>query len=132
MKLDLISLLPLLAYLLQGAKVRMLIIWLEKLALDQFFTSPTSPSPCMNSLRTASKRFDDVLYACSEVAIVSSRASVMIYDDQSKKWVPSGNTQGLSKVQIYQHTANNTFRVVGRKLQDHEVGVSSCLPWCQS
>ena len=59
---------------------------------------------------------------CSEVAIVSSRASVMIYDDQSKKWVPSGNTQGLSKVQIYHHTANNTFRVVGRKLQDHEVG----------
>ena len=61
-------------------------------------------------------------FNCSEVAIVSSRASVMIYDDQSKKWVPSGNTQGLSKVQIYHHTANNTFRVVGRKLQDHEVG----------
>lgn len=45
----------------------------------------------------------------------------MIYDDVSKKWVPSGNTQGLSKVQIYHHTGNNTFRVVGRKLQDHEV-----------
>ncbi|XP_076463963.1 uncharacterized protein LOC143296089 [Babylonia areolata] len=63
----------------------------------------------------------------SEVAIVSSRASVMIYDDQSKKWVPSGNTQGLSKVQIYQHTTNNTFRVVGRKLQDHEVVINCAI-----
>ncbi|XP_070181483.1 vasodilator-stimulated phosphoprotein-like isoform X2 [Littorina saxatilis] len=63
----------------------------------------------------------------SEVAIVSSRASVMIYDDQSKKWVPSGNTQGLSKVQIYHHTTNNTFRVVGRKLQDHEVVINCAI-----
>ena len=45
----------------------------------------------------------------------------MLYDDAAKKWVASGTTQGLSKVQIYRHTTNNTFRVVGRKLQDHEV-----------
>ena len=57
----------------------------------------------------------------SEVPIISARASVMVYDDANKKWIPSGSTQGLSKVQIYQHTSNNTFRVVGRKLQDHEV-----------
>ncbi|KAK7474695.1 hypothetical protein BaRGS_00034060 [Batillaria attramentaria] len=63
----------------------------------------------------------------SEVAIVTSRASVMIYDDVSKKWVPSGNTQGLSKVQIYHHQANNTFRVVGRKLQDHEVVINCAI-----
>ncbi|XP_025104310.1 vasodilator-stimulated phosphoprotein-like [Pomacea canaliculata] len=63
----------------------------------------------------------------SEVAIVTSRASVMIYDDVSKKWVPSGNTQGLSKVQIYHHTGNNTFRVVGRKLQDHEVVINCAI-----
>lgn len=57
----------------------------------------------------------------SEVPIASGRANVMLYDDAAKKWVASGTTQGLSKVQIYRHTTNNTFRVVGRKLQDHEV-----------
>ena len=45
----------------------------------------------------------------------------MIYDDLNKKWVPSGTSHGLSKVHIYHHFINNTFRVVGRKLQDHEV-----------
>jgi enabled protein len=45
----------------------------------------------------------------------------MIYDDANKKWVPSGTSHGLSKVHIYHHFINNTFRVVGRKLQDHEV-----------
>jgi hypothetical protein len=63
----------------------------------------------------------------SEVAIISARASVMIYDDNSKKWVPSGASQGISKVQIYQHTVNNTFRVVGRKVQDHEVVINCAI-----
>jgi hypothetical protein len=45
----------------------------------------------------------------------------MVYDDVNKKWIPSGTSSGLSKVHIYQHQVNNTFRVVGRKLQDHEV-----------
>lgn len=57
----------------------------------------------------------------SETSIASARASVMIYDDNSKKWVPSGTSSGLSKVHIFKHVINNTFRVVGRKLQDHEV-----------
>ncbi|KAI8788816.1 vasodilator-stimulated phosphoprotein [Biomphalaria glabrata] len=61
----------------------------------------------------------------SEVPIISARASVMIYDDSNKKWIPSGTSQGLSKVQIYQHTGNNTFRVVGRKITDHEVSSHS-------
>jgi hypothetical protein len=47
----------------------------------------------------------------------------MIYDDLNKKWVPSGSSHGLSKVHIYHHFLNNTFRVVGRKLQDHEVSL---------
>ena len=51
----------------------------------------------------------------------------MIYDDLNKKWVPSGTSHGLSKVHIYHHFINNTFRVVGRKLQDHEV---SCFKIC--
>ena len=60
---------------------------------------------------------------CSEQSVCSARASVMIYDDVNKKWLPSGTSTGLSKVHIYQHTLNNTFRVVGRKLQDHEVSL---------
>lgn len=60
-------------------------------------------------------------FSYSEIALVNVRASVMVYDEVNKKWVPSVNSPGLSKVQIYQHTTNNTFRVVGRKLHDHEV-----------
>lgn len=58
---------------------------------------------------------------CSEQSIASARASVMVYDDVAKKWIPSGSSSGLSKVHIFQHQINNSFRVVGRKLQDHEV-----------
>lgn len=51
----------------------------------------------------------------------------MVYDDNQKKWVPSGTSSGLSKVQIYHHQQNNTFRVVGRKLQDHEVVINCSI-----
>ena len=51
----------------------------------------------------------------------------MIYDDTTKKWIPSGTSSGLSKVQIYHHTVNNTFRVVGRKLHDHEVVINCAI-----
>ena len=61
-----------------------------------------------------------------EQSIASARASVMVYDDVNKKWVPSGSSHGLSKVHIYHHFINNTFRVVGRKLQDHEVRTHLC------
>ena len=60
-------------------------------------------------------------YLFSEHSIAAARASVMLYDDSLKKWVPSGASTGLSKVHIYHHSVNNTFRVVGRKIQDHEV-----------
>lgn len=63
----------------------------------------------------------------SEVPICQARANVMTYDDINKKWIPSGSSPGLSKVQIYQHTVNNTFRVVGRKLQDHEVVINCAI-----
>lgn len=62
-----------------------------------------------------------------EQSVCSARASVMIYDDVNKKWLPSGSSTGLSKVHIYQHTVNNTFRVVGRKLQDHEVVINCAI-----
>ncbi|GFU90961.1 hypothetical protein TNCV_4922921 [Trichonephila clavipes] len=44
----------------------------------------------------------------------------MVYDSTLKKWIPSGSSSGLSKVHIYHNIENNTFRVVGRKVQDHE------------
>src|SRR5579872_3626967 len=64
---------------------------------------------------------------CSEQSIASARASVMIYDEVNKKWVPSGSSSGLSKVHIYHHVVNNTFRVVGRKLHDQEVVINCSI-----
>ncbi|CAB3232660.1 unnamed protein product [Arctia plantaginis] len=63
-------------------------------------------------------------YWSYEQSISSARASVMVYDDGLKRWVPSGSSSGLSKVHIYHHTQHNTFRVVGRKLNDHEVVIN--------
>ncbi|XP_076315385.1 uncharacterized protein LOC143227899 isoform X3 [Tachypleus tridentatus] len=62
-----------------------------------------------------------------EQSIASARASVMVYDDLNRRWLPSGSSSGLSKVHIYQHVVNNTFRVVGRKLQDHEVVINCAI-----
>ncbi|XP_038217025.1 protein enabled [Zerene cesonia] len=63
-------------------------------------------------------------YWSHEQSISSARASVMVYDDALKRWIPSGSSSGLSKVHIYHHTQHNTFRVVGRKLNDHEVVIN--------
>lgn len=71
--------------------------------------------------------FDIVLPRASEQSIIGARASVMVYDDNQKKWIPSGTSSGLSKVHIYHHQQNNTFRVVGRKLQDHEVVINCSI-----
>ncbi|MBN3314726.1 EVL protein, partial [Atractosteus spatula] len=62
---------------------------------------------------------------CSEQSICQARASVMVYDDTSKKWVPiKPGQQGFSRINIYHNTANNTFRVVGVKLQDQQVVIN--------
>ncbi|XP_051500392.1 ena/VASP-like protein isoform X1 [Myxocyprinus asiaticus] len=61
----------------------------------------------------------------SEQSICQARASVMVYDDTSKKWVPiKPGQQGFSRINIYQNTTNNTFRVVGVKLQDQQVVIN--------
>uniref|UniRef100_UPI0037E9629B enah/Vasp-like b isoform X1 n=1 Tax=Semicossyphus pulcher TaxID=241346 RepID=UPI0037E9629B len=61
-------------------------------------------------------------FKVSEQSICQARASVMVYDDTSKKWVPiKPGQQGFSRINIYHNTANNTFRVVGVKLQDQQV-----------
>ncbi|XP_060595806.1 vasodilator-stimulated phosphoprotein-like isoform X3 [Ruditapes philippinarum] len=62
-----------------------------------------------------------------EIPICQARANVMTYDDMNRKWIPSGSSPGLSKVQIYRHTVNNLFRVVGRKLKDHEVVINCAI-----
>uniref|UniRef100_A0A287AMU9 Ena/VASP-like protein n=1 Tax=Sus scrofa TaxID=9823 RepID=A0A287AMU9_PIG len=61
----------------------------------------------------------------NEQSICQARASVMVYDDTSKKWVPiKPGQQGFSRINIYHNTASNTFRVVGVKLQDQQVVIN--------
>uniref|UniRef100_A0A8C8X193 Ena/VASP-like protein n=1 Tax=Panthera leo TaxID=9689 RepID=A0A8C8X193_PANLE len=63
--------------------------------------------------------------ATGEQSICQARASVMVYDDTSKKWVPiKAGQQGFSRINIYHNTASNTFRVVGVKLQDQQVVIN--------
>ncbi|CAL8272926.1 unnamed protein product [Merluccius merluccius] len=68
---------------------------------------------------------DGELDPSSEQSICQARASVMVYDDASKKWVPiKPGQQGFSRINIYHNTTNNTFRVVGVKLQDQQVVIN--------
>ncbi|XP_054432627.1 protein enabled homolog isoform X5 [Pteronotus mesoamericanus] len=69
-----------------------------------------------------------VSLAYLEQSICQARAAVMVYDDANKKWVPAGGSTGFSRVHIYHHTGNNTFRVVGRKIQDHQVVINCAIP----
>lgn len=63
-----------------------------------------------------------------EVTLASAKATVMIYDDTQKKWMPSGSSgAGLSKVQLLHHQLANCYRVVGRKIADHEVVINCSL-----
>ncbi|XP_035381622.1 vasodilator-stimulated phosphoprotein [Electrophorus electricus] len=63
----------------------------------------------------------------SESSICQARATVMIYDDANKKWIPAGTgPQNFSRVQIYHNPSNNTFRVVGRKMQTDQQVVMNC------
>ncbi|XP_071832826.1 uncharacterized protein [Apostichopus japonicus] len=62
-----------------------------------------------------------------ERAVCNTTASVMIYDDANRKWVQAGNSAGVSRVQIYQHQQNNTYRVVGRLKADQSVVINSAI-----
>ncbi|XP_028409792.1 vasodilator-stimulated phosphoprotein-like isoform X2 [Dendronephthya gigantea] len=59
----------------------------------------------------------------SEVSTVKSRASVMLYNNEKKAWEPAEGIRGMSYVQVYHHEGNNTFRIVGRCMTDHQVVV---------
>ncbi|KAJ8291120.1 hypothetical protein GJAV_G00021620 [Gymnothorax javanicus] len=61
----------------------------------------------------------------SEQSICQARASVMVYDDTSKKWVPvKCGQQGFSRINIYHNASSNAFRVVGIKMQDQQVVIN--------
>ncbi|KAM9318496.1 vasodilator-stimulated phosphoprotein isoform 3-T3 [Pholidichthys leucotaenia] len=63
----------------------------------------------------------------SESSICQARATVMIYDDGCKKWLPAGaGPQTFSRVQIYHNPTNNAFRIVGRKMQADQQVVINC------
>ncbi|OBS59308.1 hypothetical protein A6R68_09567 [Neotoma lepida] len=63
----------------------------------------------------------------SEMVICSSRATVMLYDDSNKRWLPAGTgPQTFSQVQIYHNSTANSFRVVGRKMQPDQQVVINC------
>ncbi|EQB78554.1 hypothetical protein CB1_001073037 [Camelus ferus] len=76
----------------------------------------------------ADTRYDSRLRKAIAKSICQARAAVMVYDDANKKWVPAGGSTGFSRVHIYHHTGNNTFRVVGRKIQDHQVVINCAIP----
>uniref|UniRef100_A0A3Q4GIY7 WH1 domain-containing protein n=1 Tax=Neolamprologus brichardi TaxID=32507 RepID=A0A3Q4GIY7_NEOBR len=62
-----------------------------------------------------------------ESSICQVRATVMLYDDNSKRWVPAGSdSTSISRVQIYHNPSANTFRVVGRKMQADQQVVINC------
>ncbi|KTG40603.1 hypothetical protein cypCar_00029956 [Cyprinus carpio] len=64
---------------------------------------------------------------CSEQSICQARATVMMYDDGSKRWLPAGSgAQAISRVHIFQNPSNNSFRVVGRKQQADQQVVINC------
>nr|XP_020477399.1 vasodilator-stimulated phosphoprotein-like [Monopterus albus] len=62
-----------------------------------------------------------------ESSICQVRATVMLYDDTHRRWVPAGSESPcISRVHIYHSPVANTFRVVGRKLQADQQVVINC------
>uniref|UniRef100_A0A3Q3FDU0 Protein enabled homolog n=1 Tax=Labrus bergylta TaxID=56723 RepID=A0A3Q3FDU0_9LABR len=62
-----------------------------------------------------------------EQSICQARAAVMVYDDA----IRSGSQlvfHGLQQSPHLPHTGNNAFRVVGRKIQDHQVVINCAIP----
>uniref|UniRef100_A0A2K5EGG5 WH1 domain-containing protein n=1 Tax=Aotus nancymaae TaxID=37293 RepID=A0A2K5EGG5_AOTNA len=77
--------------------------------------------PCKSRIQRSSQ-------ILNEQSICQARAAAMVYGDANKKWVPAVGSTGFSRVHIYHHTGNNTFRVVGRKIQDHQVVINCAIP----
>lgn len=45
----------------------------------------------------------------------------MLYNNEKKVWEPAEGIRGMSYVQVYHHEGNNTYRIVGRCMTDHNV-----------
>lgn len=59
----------------------------------------------------------------SEQSIAQARAGVMLWNNDKKEWEYSGGSSGISRVHIYHHPINNTYRIVGRNVHDHKVSL---------
>ena len=69
----------------------------------------------------------------SEQSICQARASVMVYNNDIKKWEHAGGSQGISQVDVYHSGANNNYRIVGRKADTNEVCIACAgffVPLC--
>ena len=62
-------------------------------------------------------------YIFRERSVAQARASVMIYNNDSKKWEHAGGTAGISRVHVYFNPNNSSYRIVGRKANDNEVNL---------
>ena len=56
----------------------------------------------------------------NEEVLTSCKATAMIYNDVQKKWLHCA-PNGPAKVQLLFSSENQTYRIVGRQIQDHEV-----------
>ncbi|XP_069602259.1 vasodilator-stimulated phosphoprotein isoform X1 [Ranitomeya imitator] len=64
----------------------------------------------------------------SETPVITARATVMVYDDSSKKWINAGTgPAGHSRVQLYYSAGGQSYRVVGRKQPDQQVVINCPL-----
>lgn len=55
----------------------------------------------------------------TETAVATSKAMVYNYDATTKGWVQKG--KGISRLDLYYNAPTNSYRVIGRTLQDNEV-----------
>ncbi|XP_057316985.1 vasodilator-stimulated phosphoprotein-like isoform X2 [Hydractinia symbiolongicarpus] len=62
-----------------------------------------------------------------ERSVAQSRASVMIYNNDIKKWEHAGGAQGMSRVHVYFNPGSDSYRIVGRKVNDNEVVINCVL-----
>uniref|UniRef100_A0A8C4X0A6 WH1 domain-containing protein n=1 Tax=Eptatretus burgeri TaxID=7764 RepID=A0A8C4X0A6_EPTBU len=65
--------------------------------------------------------------ADGEQSIGQVKAIVLLYDDNSKKWMPSGGVQGFSLVHLYENV-NGSYRIVGHHCQTRQVVINFSIP----
>ncbi|NWY22263.1 VASP protein, partial [Aphelocoma coerulescens] len=57
----------------------------------------------------------------SEQVLCSARASVLLYDEGQRQWVPAGGPpQSPSCVQLFHQPSTHSFRLVGRRLHPEQ------------